>query len=222
MKKGSKHSLESIIKMVENRSGIKNPNFGKLMSQTQKDKISRTCKERGVTAGKNNPMFGRKRPDVSERNKNTNMSGKNNPMFGLKGSKHPKFGTHLSSKQKENIRRSLIGKSFTDEHKRRLRENHADFSGKNHPQWRGGVSFEDYSSSWNEKLKKDIRERDNHICQICFNIGNYVHHIDYNKKNCKPKNLVTLCFKCHMKTNFGRERWEMFFKKWKICGDGVF
>lgn len=26
----------------------------------------------------------------------------------------------------------------------------------------------------------------------------YVHHVDHNKKNNNPENLVTLCAKCHL------------------------
>ena len=39
-----------------------------------------------------------------------------------------------------------------------------------------------------------------------------VHHIDYDKTNCDPNNLVSLCDSCHAKTGFGnRERWKMYF-----------
>jgi hypothetical protein len=38
-----------------------------------------------------------------------------------------------------------------------------------------------------------------------------VHHIDYNKKNNNPINLISLCLDCHMKTNFERLDWENYF-----------
>jgi 5-methylcytosine-specific restriction endonuclease McrA len=38
-------------------------------------------------------------------------------------------------------------------------------------------------------------------------------HIDYNKKNCCPENLVTLCKRCHSKTNTNRGVWIEFFKR---------
>lgn len=41
--------------------------------------------------------------------------------------------------------------------------------------------------------------------------SNQVHHIDYNKLNCNPNNLITLCKSCHMKTNFNREYWLDYF-----------
>ena len=38
-----------------------------------------------------------------------------------------------------------------------------------------------------------------------------VHHIDYNKLNCMPNNLLSLCDKCHRKTNNNREYWTNYF-----------
>jgi len=38
-------------------------------------------------------------------------------------------------------------------------------------------------------------------------------HIDYNKKNCISENLITLCTKCHAKTNQKRDYWIVYFKE---------
>jgi len=84
-------------------------------------------------------------------------------------------------------------------------------TGERSTSWKGGLSFEPYSSDWTKELKNLIRERDNYICQICFKKGYPVHHIDYNKKNCNPENLVTLCKNCHPKTNWNRTKWIKFF-----------
>ena len=68
-------------------------------------------------------------------------------------------------------------------------------------------------------IKEQIRERDNHICRMCGKKQENcrrkldVHHIDYNKKNCESDNLITLCAKCHMKTNINRDFWETVFTK---------
>lgn len=40
-----------------------------------------------------------------------------------------------------------------------------------------------------------------------------VHHINYNKRNNNPSNLISLCRRCHSKTNFNREYWLNYFKK---------
>ena len=83
---------------------------------------------------------------------------------------------------------------------------------ENCPNWRGGLSFEPYSVNWTEKLRKTIRERDAYICKLCGKYGNTVHHIDYNKKNCNPDNLITLCNNCNLRVNFNRENWINHFQ----------
>lgn len=87
--------------------------------------------------------------------------------------------------------------------------------GKDNPNWKGGKSFEHYPSDWTNTLRISIRERDNYICKICGekqgDIAHHVHHIDYDKRNCDPNNLVTLCSHCHKKTNGNREYWIKYF-----------
>ena len=82
--------------------------------------------------------------------------------------------------------------------------------------WQGGKSFEKYTLDWTNTLRKSIKERDHYICNICLGDGNVVHHIDYNKKNCNPDNLITLCNSCHNKTNYKREYWVDYFKRIKL------
>ena len=89
-----------------------------------------------------------------------------------------------------------------------------------HPAWRGGISLDIYPLYWTETLKKSIRQRDNYTCQKCeihedeFNGRTKkmdVHHIDYDKENCNPCNLITLCKSCHAKTNVNRDYWLSYF-----------
>jgi 5-methylcytosine-specific restriction endonuclease McrA len=86
--------------------------------------------------------------------------------------------------------------------------------GEKNPCWKGGISFEPYSSAFTKELKEAIRQRDNYTCAVC---GHYpafeVHHIDYDKKNCEPENLITLCKSCHTKTNFNRKYWINYFTR---------
>jgi len=77
--------------------------------------------------------------------------------------------------------------------------------------WLGGKSFEPYTVDWTETLRRAIRERDRYLCQLCDSYGNIVHHIDYDKKNSNPNNLVTLCLHCHSKTNHHRKYWKEYF-----------
>jgi len=92
-------------------------------------------------------------------------------------------------------------------------------TGGHHWNWLGGKSFEPYSTEFTEELRRAIRDRDNHTCQGCgkkdgvLNRKLHIHHIDYNKKNNNPNNLISLCCSCHAKTNFDREDWTNYFKK---------
>ncbi len=77
--------------------------------------------------------------------------------------------------------------------------------GENSPSWQGGKSFEIYPHGWTETLRRSIRSRDNHICQICGKEQGertlHVHHIDYDKGNYDKRNLISLCAACHGRTN---------------------
>jgi len=90
-----------------------------------------------------------------------------------------------------------------------------DQSGEKNHFWQGGKSFEPYTIDWNNTLKRSIRERDHYICGICGlpqeNEALCVHHIDYNKKNCNPENLISLHRRCHNKTTFNRDYWIEHF-----------
>jgi hypothetical protein len=92
-----------------------------------------------------------------------------------------------------------------------------NISRENHPNWRGGTSRERYPLGWNTTYKEQIRQRDFYKCRVCGcpEVENGrrlpVHHIDYNKNNLSPSNLVSLCSNCHPKTNFNRERWIAIF-----------
>lgn len=129
---------------------------------------------------------GKNHPEVSERNKQ--KTGKNNPMFGRLGKENPNFG-------QERPQVSI----------QMLKE-------KNH-NWKGGISKLPYSFDFNEELKELIRKRDNYICQLCKKSGKTIHHIDYNKDNCDPKDLITLCKSCNAKVNYNRNLWTIYFNQ---------
>lgn len=150
-----------------------------------------------------------------------------------------KKGWKLSEETKDKMRKSHKGFSgFT--HKKETREkmskNNVGMKGKKHSletrkklseykgekaaNWRGGISENPYPNDWTLLLRESIRQRDNFICQECgiheeelngFNKKHDIHHIDYDKENCDPINLITLCRSCHLKTNYNREHWIEYF-----------
>ena len=87
-----------------------------------------------------------------------------------------------------------------------------------HPNWKGGKSFEPYGIEFTKQLKEQIRKRDNYICHVCGKKQEElkellsVHHIDYNKQNNLSLNLISLCRKCHLKTNYNRKHWQEHFQ----------
>lgn len=95
------------------------------------------------------------------------------------------------------------------------------------PNWQDGASFLPYSKDFSEELKEEIRNRDNHKCQLChiqenahllsYNLKLLIHHIDYNKQNCLEENLITLCFSCHAPTQVNREYWQEYFENLIQC-----
>jgi len=131
---------------------------------------------------------------------------------------------------KESIRKGVETRmkrgsyTFSENHKQKMSESH---KGKNNyqwgrigdksPGWKGGLSFEPYSFEFNWHLKRKIRMRDKFKCQYCGRLQKNtkrvlsVHHINYNKKDNRFCNLVSLCISCHMLTNYNRVFWKNYF-----------
>lgn len=82
--------------------------------------------------------------------------------------------------------------------------------GSGNSNYQGGKSLEKYCEIWKDKeYKADIRERDGHRCLNPYCTSTKadklnIHHIDYDKQNCHPKNLITVCRECNIKANYNR------------------
>ena len=137
-----------------------------------------------------------------------------------KGKKHTQETKDKVSRTKksQNRRMSEEEKTRLSEYNKRVGRKPPVIFGKDNNQWKGGLSYEVYPREWNKTLKRAIRERDKYTCQMCGgqpdNEALSVHHIDYNKYNCNPVNLVALCRSCHRKTNDNREEWIKYFEIW--------
>lgn len=132
-----------------------------------------------------------------------------------KGKPSPMKGKHFSEESKKKMSKIKKGKHLSEETKKKL-------SGENNHNWKGGKSFEPYPMDWTNDLREAIRKRDDYVCQMCgihqdelkgWNKKLDIHHIDYDKDNLDPKNLITLCKSCHMKTNSNREYWINYFRE---------
>ena len=184
--KDKHHIEESKLKIGKAQKGNKNC-LGKhwKLSEETKRKISKALK------GKN----------VSEKTRQKMSKAQNRSRF-----KKGHIGWHKGTKG-----------LFHHSEIARKKMSEAQKGEKNH-NWKGGISFEPYPISWTNDLKESIRKRDNNTCQLCnkyqieLREKLHCHHIDYDKKNLDPKNLISLCKKCHMKTNHNRKYWIKYFK----------
>jgi predicted DNA-binding protein YlxM (UPF0122 family) len=76
-----------------------------------------------------------------------------------------------------------------------------------------------YLGEFGEKLKTDIKNRDEYTCQLCGAVEgekkHHVHHIDYKIENNAPANLITLCPRHNVQANYGRDKWQFFFETYQ-------
>ncbi len=158
--------------------------------------------------------------------------GKTNGHFGLyhtEETKRKMSESHMEHKHTEDQKRKIgLASIGNKSHRGRIQSNESNlkrsktlkgkYIGKLASGWRNGKSFELYGIEFNKELKEKVRKRDNYTCQECDKTEKElkkklcVHHIDYNKKNNKENNLISLCKKCHSKTNFKREDWTNYFE----------
>ena len=94
---------------------------------------------------------------------------------------------------------------------------------KKYAGWRSKELSLVYDETFDKEMKETIRERDQGSCQLCgkkesievilYGTGEKldVHHIDYDKDNSNPMNLISLCKECHGKTSFDRDYWQKYF-----------
>lgn len=75
--------------------------------------------------------------------------------------------------------------------------------------------YKPYTAEFNRQIKDLVRTRDNASCRVCNKTRTEaggvleIHHINYNKSDSNPINLITLCKRCHGRTNGNRLHWEI-------------
>jgi len=141
------------------------------------------------------------------------FKGKNNPAYKdgrtLENKKCFDCGKRISYQNTRCMKCSYMFKSIL-------------YKDKNNPNYKHGLGNLPYPLEFNENLKEYIRDRDNYKCQNCNKSQEQeltqikrklgIHHIDYNKYNCKENNLITLCLKCNLKANSNRDYWYAYFR----------
>jgi len=207
-KKGYKQTEEHRKKLSESKKGKprldmvgeNNPNYGKGLF------------------GEDNGMFGKTHTEETRKKLSEINIGRKQSKETIEKRIKSNTGKKRTEDTKRKISDSHKGKEFSEEHKRKISENHIDVSRENNPNWKGGITEQKYCPKFNNKLKEKIRNRDNHICQLCGkteeknNKKLAIHHIHYDKENCYP-DLITICNSCNSKVNFNREYYEEYFMK---------
>ena len=150
---------------------------------------------------------------------------------GRKASEEAKRKRSKSMKElyKKGKIKSVFKKGFkpwntglTKENNRLLKTIAENRLGKNNPNWQGGIPYPPEF----RKIRNKILRRDLFTCQECHRhqeeLKNTlaIHHIDFNKKNNNPKNLITLCNNCHSKTLNSREDWIVYYQEKMIKNQG--
>lgn len=160
------------------------------------------------------------------------------PTTEFKKGSHTNLGIKRSAEQRQCMSEVRMGRKRRQEEKDKISQNNARYwlgrrrspesiekmrqkklgraatwnSGERSHFWNGGTGHEPYPAEFGSALRNSIRVRDNHTCQECGAEGaRCVHHIDYDRENCRPENLITLCASCHSKTLFHRDEWREKF-----------
>lgn len=194
--KGVSKALKGVKNPNKARIGEKNGFYGKVHSEETKIRLSNKHKGKKLSEETKNKLR-----EVS------------------KGEKSYMYGVEKSLEIRQKLREANLGKKQSEETKKKRSEAQKGEKGSN---WRGGLSFINYPQDWSDDLKESIRKRDNYICQECGVHQDElkgcakkldVHHLDYDKYNLNPINLISLCRRCHIKTNYNREYWMEYFQK---------
>lgn len=120
----------------------------------------------------------------------------------MRGSKNPFYGKRHSPELQAQIASKITGDK--------------------HPNWKGGVSTLPYGIGFTRKFKRLIRERDGNKCQRCgkTRMQNWraleIHHIDSNKSNNNPDNLITVCSSCNVWLSYHRDESLVAFPRRKM------
>lgn len=211
-KKNIKH-IEFIVKMNKAKKG-------KPLSEEHRKKLSEAQKGRKLSEEHKKILYMANKGRI-----NKNKGKTYEEIYGKKRAREIKQkigkkskGRKFSPRSKESRQRTRIALKNPP---KETRERYAESKrGNKNPNWQNGISFEPYSPDFNDKLKYEIRKRDNFTCQFpeCGIKENGrkhpVHHIDYDKNNNSPKNLITICIVHHATTNnANRKYWTKLFQE---------
>jgi hypothetical protein len=163
-------------------------------------------------------------------------SGEKHPMYGKHISEETKGKIGASNRGKIRSKEMIlkmslahIGNTHNEESKRKISissknrifsdasklKQSISLSGENGPGWIDGRSYGPYGDVFKEKeYKQYILERDEYKCQCPDHNHNKIyhrldrHHIDFDKTNSHPMNLISLCVACHLQKAHKKEKYH--------------
>jgi hypothetical protein len=227
---GKHHSAETRAKMSASRKGKPNGMSGKHHSAESRAKIAM------ANSGANNYLFGKHQSAETLAKLSAVRRGRHPSAAARAKMGDAHRGKPRSSEVRAKVSAGLRGRKLSAEHRiamaaarrkwwqdPKVRCHMSEIQrGERGSNWRGGLSFLPYSTDWTSSLRRAIRERDRYTCQLCGmpqgDIALDVHHVDYDKKNCSPSNLVTLCRRCHGQTHHNRGQWIVLFGEMMMRG----
>jgi len=195
---------KSHTKETKNRIG--SANKGRNITEEHKKKISKAQKGRRHTAATKAKISRNSRHKGKKRDEFTTYSfdGENNPFFGRSHTEESKI----------KMREWHLGKTVSI--KSRARMSFA-LSGSKNPAWRGGISAAPYCPIfYNREFRHLILERDSHECQnpLCWETSMRLclHHINYDKRDCRLHNVILVCNSCNARANHNRKFWQEHYE----------
>lgn len=220
---GRHHSEETKLKMSLVQKGHPPYNLGFHHAEETKRRISATLNElykNPAERGKHISWLGRKHTPAELEKISAANKGSNNPMWKLDIEKvvaeyatgksqnnlRHKYGTSYYT-WRDYVKPILIARGIFRDKVAAIKlagkqGKFVQYGPKNYF-WKGGIWPSKYPIEFTPQLREEIRERDNRKCQRCYIPEAEcrrlldVHHIDGNKNNNNPENLISLCDSCH-------------------------
>ena len=134
--------------------------------------------------------------------------------ISFEGENNNMYGKTLSEEHKAILLKALTGREVSGETRIKLSCRHQKIS---RDEWVDFIAQEPYCSIWTKEFKEMIKERDGYKClnPDCWKTSTKLcgHHVDYNKKNCNPWNIITTCLSCNSRANKNRSKWQKFYQE---------
>lgn len=160
----------------------------------------------------------RERATLSITGKPFSQKHKDRISLALKGKpKSPEHIRHaveskIASGVYKGVNNPFYGKKHTPESRAKISLKVRGRIQDKNPNWRGGAKQLPYHPNFTNGFKKLIRQRDGNKCQHCGRTRRQegkelsVHHIDHDKMNNDPSNLITVCNLCNIYFSFHRNK----------------